>query len=198
MYVLRNGREISALRRGRMLNSHSAASITQRKPFQTLKAAMPYTGGMKVYAASSTVNTSVNAMSGSRLYAMKTTAPMKINVKPVPTFATYVAAAIRVRMTSNASSMGGPSFRGRETIVQFPFRFACARLTLCQAFEAAAVRDDRIADHAQERADSRGVLEVLVRDDPQLARKIGQHARNAAHAIVPVAEIAGQQRNADA
>jgi hypothetical protein len=34
------------------------------------------------------VNTTVNAMSGRRLYAMKMTAPMNSSVKPVPIFAT--------------------------------------------------------------------------------------------------------------
>ena len=38
-----NGRVINALRSGRTLNSHSAASITHRKPFQ-----MPAGGAMNV------------------------------------------------------------------------------------------------------------------------------------------------------
>ena len=43
MYALRNGREMIALRSGRRLNSHSAASSTHRKPFQ-----MPAGGAMYV------------------------------------------------------------------------------------------------------------------------------------------------------
>ena len=35
MYAFMNGRVISALRSGRTLNSQSAASISQRNPFQT-------------------------------------------------------------------------------------------------------------------------------------------------------------------
>src|SRR5688572_17385904 len=68
----------------------------------------------------------------------------------------------------------------------------------CGALETPPRGDDFVADAREEGADARGVLEVLVRDYPQLAREVGQYARHAFHARVRVREIHGQQRDAEA
>src|SRR5689334_11409429 len=116
---------------------------------------------------------------------------MNASVKMVPTLATYQAPAIRVRMTRIAPNMGCPSIREWRNYSSAPTQ------SLTGAFEPAAVGDDGIADLRQEGAHARGVPQVLVRDDPQFARQVGQHRGNPPHLGIAIGEVTGKQRNAD-
>ena len=74
---------MSALRSGRRLNSHSAASSTQRKPFQ-----IPAGGARSGVAREQQREHDGEGDERQALVRHEDTAPMNSSVKPVPTFAT--------------------------------------------------------------------------------------------------------------